>query len=546
VALLRLATAHGYTDYRNIQSDPDLRPLRGGPGFSAILGDAHFDRSYCAVWYPGGTMEAAEAHGLGPVGQAQRARQLAARGWRPVALSVAQTVTDGPLVTASLWQRPSVPPAETDRLARRQAQAAATLLHLGRPDRVWPLLRHSPDPTRRTWLVHRLAALGVDARLLWRRYQAEPDISARRALLLSLGEYGTPDRLGSGTATEMIGTLFRQYRGDPDPGLHAAIDWLMRRGGADDTPFPRDGHPAEALDRADRDLAGREAGPRLWHVNRHGDTMAVFPSPEPFLMGSPMDQPGRSGEEIPHLQSIGRTFALATREVTLRQFKAFLRTGAARLEVAVHDRDGPDAPVHPVSWLTAIKYCRWLSEQEGVPPHQMCYPSIADIEMAEAGRAPLRLPPDLLSRTGYRLPTAAEWEYACRAGSRTRWFHGESEELLGRYAWYVPNSGGHARPAGQKKPNDFGLFDMPGNIYEWCHDVAADVRPLPDGQALEDPDPLAPELTRGNEGIRNMRGGSYDHQSERARSGWRFASAPVYASTWGGFRVARTIRAAER
>src|SRR5205807_2632200 len=114
----------------------------------------------------------------------------------------------------------------------------------------------------------------------------------------------------------------------------------------------------------------------------------------------------------------------------------------------------PDGPIINVNWYDAAGYCNWLSEQEGIPESEWCYPKKVGqgILMSEA----------YLGRTGYRLPTEAEWEYACRAGAVTSRFYGAAEDLLGEYAWYTKTAQG-TRPGGLLKPNDFGLFDLYGN-----------------------------------------------------------------------------------
>src|SRR5262249_17403498 len=133
----------------------------------------------------------------------------------------------------------------------------------------------------------------------------------------------------------------------------------------------------------------------------------------------------------------------------------------------------PGGPIIAVSWYDAAMYCRWLSEAEGIPEDQMCYPPIQDIQAAVKAGKGLKLPPDYLRRTGYRLPTEAEWEYACRAGAVTSRYYGASEDSLKHYAWYQLNAANRTWPVGRLKPNDLGLFDMLGNVWQWCQESYA-------------------------------------------------------------------------
>ena len=119
-----------------------------------------------------------------------------------------------------------------------------------------------------------------------------------------------------------------------------------------------------------------------------------------------------------------------------------------------------------------LHYCNWLSEQEGLPKDQWCYLPNEAGAYAEG----MTIPADVLERTGYRLPTEAEWEYACRAGAVTSRYYGHSIDLLDAYAWYQANSKEHAWTCGSLLPNDLGLFDMLGNVFEWCQDQHGRVR----------------------------------------------------------------------
>ena len=147
----------------------------------------------------------------------------------------------------------------------------------------------------------------------------------------------------------------------------------------------------------------------------------------------------------------------------------------------------------------------------------------------------MRLPDKFLSRTGYRLPTEAEWEYACRAGTVTSRPHGGGADLLDHYGWYARNARGRAVRVGSLKPNDLGLFDMLGNAWEWCHDALA---PYPAGPAEDHEQPGA--VTAARERV--LRGGGLFSAAPELRSAHRFGFHPQVPFSLAGFRVARTWR----
>jgi formylglycine-generating enzyme required for sulfatase activity len=218
--------------------------------------------------------------------------------------------------------------------------------------------------------------------------------------------------------------------------------------------------------------------------------------------------------------------------VTVRQFREFLKANPdvrdwGPTERRRLDREPDDSPVLGVTWFAAAQYCRWLSDQEDIREEEMSYPSILEIKEG------MPLPADYLARTGYRLPTEAEWEYACRAGAVTSRPYGIGEALLDRYARYDRNGYGRAGRVGSLKPNDLGMFDMLGNAWEWCHDA---LEPYPAGPA-GDPEQPGPVLAAQQ---RVLRGGGFFSAAPELRAAHRIEWHPQMSFGQAGFRVART------
>jgi formylglycine-generating enzyme required for sulfatase activity len=415
-----------------------------------------------------------------------------------------------------------VPGAAKEELARRQARAAATLLRLGRPERVWPLLRWSPDPRVRTYLIHYLFPLGTEPQALVRQLEAETaDVSVRRALLLSLGEFPA-DRLSGAGGKQLVAHLLQMYAADPDGGIHSAVEWLLRKWGREDD-----------LKAIQRDLVSREPlGKRRWYVNGEGHTLVSIPGRDVYAMGSPGAEPGRHApnEALWRVQ-VPRPFAVATREVTAAQFARFLDENPGIRDSYPRSPPEGDLPATTVTWFEAMQYCRWLSTKEDVLKSEMCYPALEGI----SPNAPMPAP--RLDRIGYRLPLEVEWEYAARAGAETSRAYGGADELLPAYAWYARNAEGSVQPTGRLKPNDFGLFDMCGNVGEWCQDQAR----TPDN-GLRPPLDGARPAGKEDRPYQVWRGGAFLSLAPRVRSALAGLSDPTTRVPTMGFRIARTQR----
>ncbi len=242
-----------------------------------------------------------------------------------------------------------------------------------------------------------------------------------------------------------------------------------------------------------------------------------------FVMGSPDDEEDRDNDEDPLTTvTISQPFWMSKYEVTISQVRNYLLDGGTKDGIGFTKLNCPisndstfslrnnkfsqngNQPMVEITWEGAVSFCEWLTEQE---------------------RATGRLP----EGHEYRLPTEAQWEYACRAGTTTRFSYGDdpSDRELSNYAWYRDNSGKTTHPVGEKLPNPWGLHDMHGNVYEWCSDWYRN--PYSGGNLT---DPRGPTLT----GQRVSRGGIWSRPAGFCRSAFRFASPPNSSSTGFGFR----------
>jgi formylglycine-generating enzyme required for sulfatase activity len=418
-----------------------------------------------------------------------------------------------------------------DAQAKRQANAAATLFVLGETEPAWSLLAfpNHGDPSVRSYLTQRLATISANPLSLIKRFDAEADVSAKRALLIALGDYpiaAIPVAEREAFAKKLL-VLYREH---PDSGLHAAIDWLLRQ----------KWNQVDAIHKIDAEfaVAARKAEParadRNWFVNGEGQTFAVIRGPVEFGMGSPRNEPGRSTfNELAHRAKINRTFAIATKEVTAGEFLR-CRPNFVWLE---RDNQGPNSPATAITWYDCAMYCNWLSEQDHIPEDQWCYEPVNNDKLKYFEG--MKIKPNHLSLTGYRLPTEAEWEYSSRSGSSVSRYYGRGVELLPRYGLFVQTRDESARPVGQMRPNDRGLFDILGNAAEWVEDPPLRYSSNAD-EAVEDEELLG-YSSIDEKSTRTLRGGSSVGSPAFLRSAHRDSAQPGTRNYTFTFRPARTL-----
>jgi formylglycine-generating enzyme required for sulfatase activity len=284
--------------------------------------------------------------------------------------------------------------------------------------------------------------------------------------------------------------------------------------------------------RAHQEAWARHLGTTAETSNTRGMKFALIP-PGKFLMGSPENELGRQedGREGPqHEVTLTRPVYMGTHTVTVGQFRAFVRATGHKTEAEtsgrgalVRGKDGKSAydpkanwqnpgyeqaeqhPVVCVSWNDAQAFCRWPSKKEG---------------------------------TTYTLPTEGQWEYSCRAGSRTRFFSGDAAKDVGEYAWFNMNSERHAHPVGQKQPNAWGLYDMTRNVQQFCQDFYD--KDYYRSSPAKDPD------GPGAGPMRVVRGGYGSSDVKRSRSAYRHSFLSSTPLDYVGFRVVLMPAALDR
>ncbi len=217
-----------------------------------------------------------------------------------------------------------------------------------------------------------------------------------------------------------------------------------------------------------------------------------------FTMGSPGREQGRLEDEVQHEVTISKEYYLGMHEVTQAQYEKMMGKNPSWFQDDKIAGDSGNHPVELVTWDDAVEFCRRLSE----------------------------LPEERKTGRVYRLPTEAEWEYACRAGSQTAYSLGDDPKSLGDYAWSKENSNDQTHAVGGKNPNAWGLYDMIGNVWEWCSDSYGE---YPKGAGT---DPAGPR--KGSSRV--IRGGSWSNKDAQCRSALRGRSGPWLLSF--GFRVA--------
>jgi len=262
-------------------------------------------------------------------------------------------------------------------------------------------------------------------------------------------------------------------------------------------------------------------------VKKFGNMEMVYIEGGTFAMGTPESEEKRESDEKQHKITVS-SFWMGKYEVTQKQYKKVMGSNPSYFTGTGQDLS--NLPVENVTWYDAVEFCNKLSEKNGLEPYYKIDKNKEDPDNKNSVfKDQFKYTVAILGGNGFRLPTEAEWEYACRAGTTTAYYWGD--EIDDNYLWCYSNSGKETHPVGEKKANRFGLYDMSGNAWEWCFDWYGEY-----GSVINDPKGADSGM------YRVLRGGSWNtFYYLLLRSADRDWSNPGFRNyNYCGFRVVRS------
>ena len=400
----------------------------------------------------------------------------------------------------------------------RQGIAAALQIAFG-DDAGFSVFSFSSDPTSRSKCQLMLGSLNVSPELIMEKTRTTSEVSSKMLMIIALGDLDL-DSFDLQTKSKWSSDFLDMYQKNPDAGLHGALDWLLRK---------RWGLGKEC-DLVVESLKSKTVPGNKWLVNSMGQTFVILDGPFKFQMGSPVDEPLRYEAERIHERLIPRSIAVGQKEVTISDFLALM---PEQRYTGKYSKTS-DSPMICISWYDCARYCNLLTEREFSKDDCVYLPN--EKGSYEEG---MRIVNEPLKKKGYRMSTEAEFEFFHRAGSSTMFNQGSDIRLTDRYGFYIANSKNQTWPVGTLRPNEFGLFDTGGNVFEWCLES---YDPYPNLN-ISDEDAF---MNTQNKKImtsipRAMRSGCFYNQISSLRSADRNGAKPDDRSNSRGLRLVRSL-----
>jgi formylglycine-generating enzyme required for sulfatase activity len=422
---------------------------------------------------------------------------------------------DGTKLTWCLWERPEIPLTDRAHRAREIANLALGLVFLGQPDQLQFGLQDRWGRSVRTALIDGATRV-VEPRLVLQWFnESSPSMQVAYLEILGGIPWSAMDPLSQRILQE---SATRLAEDSVDVRVANTARWCCTNWQLPVPPFP---------------INQRRDPSRNWLTNKLGQQFAVIDVPEKVVSGK------RGKNRV--WKQVDRRIVIATTETTGSVFEEFLNdpktiswinADPGKRFVKAEQLDDPQSKV---SWNTAVRFCQWLNEQEGVPEDQWCY-----LDVWETSSNAFRFAPNYLERTGYRLPTYAEWKHVCAGGTDETWHFGSDASMVSLYEWTMPHSGNRRQGIARKRPNASGVFDMGGSLAEWCDDLAPSIRRDRWRYFLADDGNPVKGFSRDDNFT--LAGGRFKFTADSAMTDSSVVNAPDYSTVSTGFRVARTLK----
>jgi formylglycine-generating enzyme required for sulfatase activity len=507
----------GYREALDALLDSDFDSLRANPEWLKLLNSLQLGTRYTSCYHASSSWESRAILGSAAADHATSSTKLVEIGYLPTVLTLHTEPIRGRIVS-SVWARKKTTPQEQSNQANRIATICLAMAGLGELDALSDCIHQRWGKTAQSALIE-LAPKLIDSSVLVAMLKTESDSESLSVILSILANYRTSEI--SESDLRYVNLRLRDWsNSSKDASLLNMANYCLAKLG--------EALPIESV-------AQNVPPGANWSFNSVGMQFVNIQVPEKVLVGK--------GESQLIWTRIGRRYSISSTEVTGDQFAEFYLDLRFQSWIAENRQrrwcqlvEG-NKPQHAVSWIVAVKYCQWLNEREKIPEREWCYDNV----WGEKDTNPVPKP-DHLKLKGYRLPTEAEWAFACSGGSEDLWHYGNNETHSKYYEWNEPHAANKSREVATLRPNPFGLFDMSGNLAEWTDSsFQQTLRPLFQS-FLEDSREPTSERTM----FYVLAGGRFKQSALSSVTSASTANAPEYSSITTGFRLARTIEVLEQ